>query len=215
VTEDSESPLWVPPLSLVVLAFSVWLLSFPPHFIAAEPILPFALTGQAFLLIFVIRAFCYWPTFTRWVGSMPIPHRVLFFVLIGSMIAGHFTLQNRAYYPYVSWFIFPGVHEVDPVTCEQFIATTASGRKVRLVVEQLYPSIVQIYPLDDQYHYPPDKIELLAHAMARSYSARHASDPVKSIDAVMMSVQLHPPSGESRAEPSCQLLKRYDISSGQ
>ncbi len=215
MTEDSESPLWLPPLSLVVLAFTVWMLSFPPSFVAKEAILPFALTGQAFLLIFVIRAFCYWPAMTRWVASMPIPHRVIFFVLIGTMIIGHYTLRNRTYFPYVSWFIFPGVHEVDPVTCRELIATTASGKKVRLLVEQLYPSIVQVYPLDDQTHYPPDKLELLARAMAMSYSTRHADDPVKRIDVMVMSVQLHPPAGESRAQPSCQLLKRYDISSGQ
>ena len=28
-----------------------------------------------------------------------------------------------------------------------------------------------------------------------------------------MAIKLHPPAGESRAEPSCELLKRYDISS--
>jgi hypothetical protein len=215
VTKDSDSPLWLPPISLVVLGVSVWLLSFPPKVLLPDSILPFALTGQAFLLIFVIRAFCYWPPMVRWVGSMPFVHRAMFFVLIGSMIVGHFTLRNRTFYPYVSWFIFPGVHEIDPVTCREFIAATASGKKVRLLVEQLYPSIVQVYPLDDASHYPPDRLELLARAMARSYSARHADDPVKRVDLVVMSVQLHPPAGESRAQPSCQLLKRYEISSGQ
>jgi len=216
VTEvDSESPQWAPPLSLLVLALSVWLLSFPPKFLLPQAILPFALTGQAFLLIFVIRAFCYWPSMRGWIGAMPVPHKVMFFALIGSMIIGHFTLHNRTFYPYVSWFIFPNVREVDPVTCRELIATTTSGKKVRLLVEQVYPSIVQIYPLDDQSHYPPDKLELLARAMAKSYSLRHANDPIKSIDVVTMAVQLHPPAGESRAEPSCQLLKRYEISSGQ
>ena len=215
MTEDSESPLWLPPLSLVVMALSIWLLSFPPQLLSPYPLSPPAITVQALLLIIVLRAFCYWPPMVRWVGSMPVPHRVVFGVLIGTMILGHYSLNSRSHYPYIAWEIFPKVREDNPVTCRELIATTASGKKVRLLVEQLYPSIVQVYPLDDPYHYPPDKLELLARAMAKSYSGRHADDPIKGIDVMVMSVQLHPPAGESRDQPSCQLLKRYDISSGQ
>jgi hypothetical protein len=36
---------------------------------------------------------------------------------------------------------------------------------------------------------------------------------VQQIDLVLQAVELHPPANESRAQPSCELLKRYDISS--
>jgi hypothetical protein len=206
---------WRPPLSLIGMAFCVWLISFPPKWLSPHPLQPFTITGQALLLFMVLRAFCYWPPMIRWVKSMPVPHRAIFALLIGTMIIGHFTLKNRAYFPYVSWFIFPSVREEDPVTCREFIATTASHKKVRLVVEQLFPSIIQIYPLDDAEHYPPEKLDLLAHAMAKTYNEHHPNDPVCRVDLLVMAVQLHPPTEESRALPSCQLLKRYDISSGQ
>jgi len=215
MTEDEDPLPWLPPVSLFAVGFITWLISFPPTVISPHALVPFFITGQALCVIILLRAFCYWPPMRRWVGSMPIPHRAIFALLISSMIIGHFTLTNRYHYPYISWFIFPSVREDDPVTCREFIATTDSGKKVRLLAEQIFPSIVQAFPPDDPVHYPPDKIDLFIHAMARSYSARHAADPVRSVDLVVMSVQLHPPAAESRAEPSCQLLKRYDFSSGR
>jgi len=173
---------------------------------------PLAVAGQAYLLLIVLLAFRYWPPMIRWVASMPVPHRAVFGVLIGSMILGHYTLNARAYFPFVAWEIFPFVHEDDPVTCREFIATTESGNKVRLLVEQLFPSIVQINPLDD---YSPEATEHLARALAQAYNGHHADDPVRRVDLLVMAVKLHPPAGESRAQPSCELLKRYDISSGR
>jgi hypothetical protein len=38
---------------------------------------------------------------------------------------------------------------------------------------------------------------------------------VRRIDLFVMAVQLHPPAGELRAQPSCELLKHYDISSSR
>ena len=215
MTKDSSPSLWLPPISLLVMALAIWLFSFPPKALSPFPLIPFAVTGQAALLFIFIRAFCYWPPFVRWVTAMPVPHRVIFAVIIGAMILGHFSLTPRTSYPFISWFIFPAVREEDPVTCREFIATTESGKKVRLLVEQLFPSIVQIYPLDDPAHYSPERLESLTYAMVRSYNRRHTGDPVCGVDLVLMSVQLHPPIGESRAQPSCQLLKRYEISSGQ
>jgi len=179
---------------------------------------PLKLAGQAYLLIVILLAFRYWPPMIRWVASMPVVHRVVFGVLIGCMILGHYTLNGRTYFPYVVWEIFPFAHENDPVTCREFIATTASGNKVRLLVEQLFPSIVQIDPLDaldNPKLYPPDTTEHLARALAKAYNEQHADDPVQRVDLMLMAVKLHPSANESRAQPSCELLKRYDISSGQ
>ena len=152
----------------------------------------------------------------HWVAAMPVAHRVVFGLLVGGMILGHYTLNGRAYFPFVVWEIFPFVHEDNPVTCRQFIATTANGTKVRLIVEQLFPSIVQVDPvdaLDNPRLYPPGTTEELVHALAKVYNERHPDNPVESVDLMLMSVQLHPPANESRAEPSCELLKQYEISS--
>jgi hypothetical protein len=208
--EESNEPQWLPPLSLVVLGLFVWVVSLSPW-----ALIPIRVTGQALLLIIALRAFCYWPPMVRWVTGMPAVHRTVFALVLGSMIFGHYTLNNRTYYPFVSWFIFPTVREDDPVTCREFIATTASGKQVRLIVEQLFPSIVQIFPLDDPNHYPPEKMEQLARALSRAYNQRHADDPVRTVDLTVMAVKLHPPASESRAEPSCQLLQRYEISSAR
>jgi len=208
MTTSEEKPLWLPPISLVIVPLCVVMVSFSPW-----RFIPFNVTGQALLLFIMLRAFCYWPPMVRWVKSMPVFHRAMFALLIGSMIVGHYTLDSRTFYPYVSWFIFPTVREDDPVTCREFIATTAGGKKVRLIVEQLFPSIVQIYPLDDPKQYTPAQLDHLAAALATAYNRRHADDPVRQVDLVVMAVKLHPPAAESRAEPSCQLLKRYDFSS--
>lgn len=110
------------------IALIIWLVSFA---------VPLKLAGQAYLLIIILLAFRYWPPMIRCVTSMPAPHRVVFGVLIGSMILGHYTLNGRTYFPFVVWEIFPFAREDDPVTCREFIATTESGNKVRLLVEQL------------------------------------------------------------------------------
>jgi len=185
------------------LALIIWLVSYA---------VPLTLAGQAYLLLIVLLAFRYWPPMIRWVASMPVTHRVVFGVLIGSMILGHYTLNGRTYFPYVVWEIFPFAHEDDPVTCREFIATTESGNKVRLLVEQLFPSIVQIGPLDG---YSAETTEHLARVLAKAYNQQHPGDPVWRVDLMVMAVKLPPPAGESRAQPSCELLKRYDISSGQ
>jgi hypothetical protein len=180
--------------------------------------IPLRLAGQAYLLLIILLAFRYWPPLVRWVKSMPVVHRVVFGLLIGLMILGHYTLNGRTFFPYVTWEIFPFVNETNPVTCREFIATTASGKKVRLLVEQLFPSIVQIGRLEDLDNtdfYPPDTTERLVHAMAKVYNAHHTGDPVQYVDLMLMAVPLHPPANESRAEPSCELLNSYDISSGR
>ena len=201
---------WLPPISLLAIALIIGMISF-----SSSRFSPISITGQALLLIIVLRAFCYWPPMVRWVASMPVPHRTVFAVLVGAMILGHYTLNARAYFPYVAWEIFPFVSEHDPVTCREFIATTAAGKKVRLLVEQLFPSIVQIYPLDDSDHYPPDKLERLARILAQAYNERHSADPVTSVELVALSVKLHPPADQSGNSPTCELLKRYDISSAR
>jgi hypothetical protein len=185
------------------IALIIWMVSYA---------VPLTLAGQAYLLLIVLLAFRYWPPMIRWVTSMPVPHRVVFGVLIATMILGHYTLNGRTYFPYVAWEIFPFVNERDPVTCRQFIATTESGNKVRLLVEQLFPSIVQIDPLDS---YSPEATEHLARALAKVYNEHHAGDPVRRVELFVMAVKLHPPANESRTQPSCELLKRYDVSSDQ
>jgi len=191
------------------LALIVWMVSFA---------VPLKLAGQAYLLIVILLAFRYWPPMMRWVASMPVAHRVVFGVLVGAMILGHYTLNSRTYFPYVAWEIFPFVREDDPVTCREFVATTIKGTKVRLLVEQLFPSIVQLMPvesLDDPRYFPPGTTEHLARVLAKAYNERHPDDPVWRVDLMALAVMLHPPAGESRGQPSCELLQRYDILSDQ
>jgi len=202
-----------PALAAAIIAVSVATIIYQISFAV-----PLRLAGQGYMMILILLAFRYWPPMIRWVKSMPVVHRVVFAVLIGSMIAGHYTLNGRTYFPYVTWEIFPFVNERDPVTCRAFIATTNSGHKVRLLVEQLFPSVVQIDPvemMDDPHYYPPGTTEHLARTLAKVYNELHADDPVWRVDLMLLAVQLHPPAGESRANPSCELLQRYDISSGQ
>jgi hypothetical protein len=205
-------PKWFPPLSLAVCATMIALGSFVWHFV------PLRVTGQAFLLVMILHAFCYWPPMVRLVAGMPVLHRIVFGVLLGAMILGHYSLNGRSYFPFVTWEIFPVVDSDNPVTCNEFIATTNDGSKVRLLVEQLFPSIVQIAPasaFDDTRYYPPETTAHLAQAMAKIYNQHHPGNPVFRVDLMRLSVDLHPPASESRAHPSCELLKTFDVSSGQ
>jgi len=211
-----------PALAWSIIAFClatiVWLISFSPW-----PMIPFRIAGQAWLILVILFAFRYWPPMVRLVLSMPVAHRVVFGVLIAGMITGHYTLNGRTYFPYVNWAIFPNVDNANPVTSDEFVATTQAGHKVRLLPEQLFPSIVQIDRVEDiqnseseaSGYYPAGTTEKLAHALAQAYNEHHPADPVWRVDLMRLSVQLHPPADESRANPSCELLKRYDISSGQ
>jgi hypothetical protein len=189
------------PVIVACIALIIWKISF---------VIPLLVAGQAYLLIIVLLAFRYWPPMIRLVKRMPIPHRMVFGLLIGGMIIGHFTLSSRKYFPFVAWEIFPVVREEDPVTCREIIATTASGKNVRLLVEQLIPSIVQ-------FNLPADPVatKRLIVALAKIYNEKHADDPVRHVDLMLMAVKLHPSPNESRFQPSCELLKRYDISSGR
>jgi hypothetical protein len=205
-----RAPFWLPPISLVAIGLVVGLISVAWHFV------PIAITGQLFLLIILLRAFAYWPPMRRWFAAMPVAHRIVIGLLLGGMILGHYSLNGRGYFPFIVWEIFPSAHEVDPVKCREFIGTTASGAKVRLLAEQQFPSIVQIDPvdaLDDPRLYPPGTTEELARALAKMYNDHHASDPVQSVALMETAVELHPPANESRDQPSCQLLKHYDVSS--
>jgi hypothetical protein len=184
----------------------IWLASFSPW-----RLVPFSLAAQAYLTIGMLLAFRYWPPMFRLVASMPVVHRVVFGALIGGMILGHYTLNGRTYFPFVVWAIFPHVEDKPgTVTAREFMATTANGARVRLIVEQLFPSLVQVDRLDTM---SPELTAQLAHVLAKEYNKHHAGDPVRQVDLMDMTVLLHPPANESRAEPSCELLKHYDVSS--
>jgi len=193
---------------VVLVGALIWGISFSPlRFV------PFALAGQAYAMIAILLAFRYWPPMFRLVASMPAAHRVVFAGLIGGMILGHFTLNGRSYYPFIVWEIFPHAAETDgTVSAHEFIATTANGTKVRLIAEQLFPSLVQIDRVETM---SPVLTEKLARVLAKKYNQFHADNPVRQVDLMNMVVQLHPPANESRAEPSCELLKHYDVSSDQ
>jgi hypothetical protein len=203
----SARPYWIPPLSFVAITFIICVISF------FKPLVPLAVTGQLLLLLIILRAFWYWPPMHRCLHSMPAAHVIVFSVLLGAMILGHYSLNSRAYFPYIAWEIFPFMREEDPVACRELIATTASGKKERLLVEQLFPSITQFnLPLDEKGA-PLPSMNALVQALARVYGERHADDPVRRVDLVVLSVPLHPPAGESNHQPSCEFIKSYDITS--
>ena len=191
---------------LVLASAIIWTVSFSPW-----RVVPFSLAGQAYLTIAILLGFRYWPPMFRLVGAMPVAHRVVFGVLIGGMILGHYTLNGRTYFPFVVWEIFPHAEEKHGmVNAHEFVATTANGTKVRLIAEQLFPSLVQIDRIDTM---SPELTEKLARVLAQKYNQLHADNHVRHVELMYMIVQLHPPANESRAEPSCELLKHYNVSS--
>jgi len=191
---------------VILVSLLIWGISFSPlRFV------PFALAEQAYLMIAILLAFRYWPPMFRLVGSMPVAHRLVFGALISGMILGHYSLNGRSYYPFIVWGIFPHAAENhDTVNAYEYIATRADGTKVRLIAEQLFPSLVQIDRVDTM---SPVLTEKLARVLAKKYNEYHANNPVRQVDLMNMIVQMHPPANESRAEPSCELLKHYDVSS--
>ncbi len=161
--------------------------------------------GQICALAAIALGFRYAPPVTGWLARLPVPHRVVFALLIAGVIAGHFTFDGRKYFPFVSWEIFSIMREEDPVTCREFAAVTASGKNVRLLVEQLFPSIVQFNPPADN---ESAAMTRLVDALRKAYDGRHPGDPVRRVDLVRISVRLQPGGNP----PSCELLKRYDFS---
>jgi hypothetical protein len=209
-----RAPWWFPPISYVGLAAGVYVVSFfhlPPHKTA---LLPFAITGQVVLLLVMVRVLWKWPPFAAWLAGMPWVHRIVFGVLMLGMFWGHYTFNGRTYFPFVVWEIFPHAEgNIDVVTAQQFYGKTASGKKVRLLVEREFPSIIQIDRIETlDSAYGPGTTDDLALALAKMYNANHPGDPVRAVDLVEASVNLHPPIGESRNEPSWKLLKSYDVS---
>ena len=146
---------------------------------------------------------------------MPWAHRIVFGVLVGGMALGHYTFNGRTYFPFVVWEIFPHAEgNSDVVKAQQFFGKTADGQKVRLLAEQLFPSIIQIDRVEAlDADYGGGTTDDLALALAKMYNAHHPAAPVREVDLVEVAVNLHPPAGESRTEPSCELLKTYDVSS--
>jgi hypothetical protein len=144
----------------------------------------------------------------RWIRRMPLAHRVVFFIAVGAMLAGNFARDSRAFFPFVQWDIFAFAREEDPITCREFWAATASGGGVRLLAEQLFPSIVQFNP-PAQDHSPA--MTHLVEALANQYNRQHPRDPVRQVDLVSVAVKLHP--GAPPAPPACRILAHYEISS--
>jgi hypothetical protein len=168
------------------------------------------LIAEIYAIIIVVLAFRYWPPMTRWFIGMPVPHRVIFIALLGAMLVGHLTVKGRTWFPFVSWEIFSIARQDDPVSCREFIATTDDGKSVRLIVEQLFPSIVQFNPPDDN---DSSAMTRLVDALAKTYDQQHPTDLVRRVDLMQFSVKLHPSSAESDHSPTCELLKSYDVSS--
>jgi len=202
MNDESRPFRWLPPVSLVAIGVLVAATTF----LAPGSL---RITGQAVAIILALRLFCVWPPMVRWFGTMPIPHRCVLGFLLWGVVAGHFTISASAYYPFVAWEIFSFADERDPVTCQQFMATTASGKQTRLIMEQFFPSVVQMDSLEDPRHFKPETIERLARVLAKAYNARHPEDPVRRIDLVKLSVPLHPSPGDTPFK--CELLNSYDF----
>jgi len=166
---------------------------------------------QIYAVTALFIAFRSAPPVVRWLAGLPLIHRTILYVLLTAVAAGHlFSFSTRTYFPFVAWDIFAAVSEQETVFCRELVGTTADGKPVRLLVEQLFPSVVQFdLPSKDE----PEKMNSLVAALAKAYNARHAADPVREIDLMLMAVKLHPPPGQSHSQPSCELLQRYDISS--
>lgn len=164
---------------------------------------------EIFALTALLIAFRATPSVAHWLAGLPLIHRAIFYLLLAAVVAGHFTSNTRTYYPFVAWDIFAATSNQETVFDRELLGTTAHGKSVRLLVEQLFPSIVQFdLPKND-----PAKMDLLVAALAKAYNAQHGDDPVREVDLMLMAVKLHPKSGQSHNQPSCELLQRYDVSS--
>lgn len=169
-----------------------------------------ALLFEAYVLAAIFVAFRAASPVARWLSGLPVIHQVVFYALLAAVVVGHFTSNKRSYFPFVAWDIFSAVSPQDTVTCSELIGTTADGKSVRLLAEQLFPSIIQFdFPPQNE----PDKMARLVTALAKAYNTHHAADPVREVDLMLMAVKLHPPPGQSNSQPSCEFLQRYDISS--
>ena len=166
-----RAPWWFPPISFVGIAVVVCFFSFFYHFV------PLAVTGQLCLLVIIVRAFCYWRPMQQWIAGMPVAHRLVFGGLIGAMVLGHYSLNGRTFFPFVVWEIFPHAEKGGPVMARELIGKTASGAKVRLLVEQQFPSIVQVDRLEDM---SPQTTDALAASIQqlRDMVGRHLRSPV-------------------------------------
>jgi hypothetical protein len=171
------------------------------------PIRGFIFQIYALAAIFVALRAC--PPIARWLAATPIVHRIILYALLIAVVAGHFKEDKTTYFPFVTWDIFSAVNEQETVFCDELVGTTASGKQIRLVVEQLFPSIVQF---DLPAHDEPLKMERLVKVLAAEYNRHHAADPVREVDLFLMAVKLHLPPGQSRVQPSCELLHRFDLS---
>ena len=164
---------------------------------------------QIFAVAAVLVALNTAPPIARWLAATPVAHRVVLYLLPAAVVAGHFTLQQTRFYPFVVWDIFASVSGQETVFCRELIGTTASDKQVRLLVEQMYPSIVQFnLPSEEE----PAKMDLLVATMVKTYNAQHPSDPLREVDLMLMAVKVHLPPGETRSQPSCELLHRFDLS---
>ena len=164
---------------------------------------------QIFAVAAVLVALHRTPSISRWLAATPLPHRIVLYSLLAAVVAGHFTLQQKRYFPFIVWDIFSSVSDQETVFCRELIGTTSSDKQVRLLVEQLYPSIIQFdLPSDKE----PAKLNLLVAAMVKTYNAQHPSDPLREVDLMLMAVKVHLPPGETRSQPSCELLQRFDLS---
>jgi hypothetical protein len=191
------------PRLVLVFALGALLFSAAVLFVLLWPI--HRIAGQAYALIALLLAFRFSPPVSHWLENMPKEHRLVLALLLGGLIVGHFTLQPYKFFPFVSWEIFPFVREEDPVTCRQFQATTASGKSVRLLAEQLFPSIVQFNPPAEN---DSPAMTHLVQSLAGMYNRHHPGDPVRRVDLVQVSIPLH-----SAKFPPCELLNHYEISS--
>lgn len=164
---------------------------------------------QIFAVAVILAVLHAAPPIRRWLAGTPVAHRAVLYLLLAAVVAGHFTLQQRRYFPFVVWDIFSSVSDQETVFCRELIGKTASDKQVRLLVEQLYPSIIQFdLPSDKE----PAKMDRLVAAMAKTYNAQHPSDPLREIDLMLMAVKVHHPPEETRSQPSCELLQRFDLS---
>jgi hypothetical protein len=121
----------------------------------------------------------------QFLSGMSWTHRLVVVALLGGIIWGHFDRRND-YFPFVTWQLFSDARQDDPVVEDEFIGTTRDGKSVRLLVEQLFPSVTW-------FQIPTDSVvrSHLARVLAERFNSSHA-DPVERIDLVRASAKLRP-----------------------
>ncbi len=152
------------------------------------------------------------PPVFRLIKQMSPAHLVVMILCVGSFLVGHLWISSRATFPIMSWYIFTGPNDFDEVRCREMFGVFKDGKEKRLLVEQIFPSIVQFnLPIDSVDGKRSPSMPRIIFAIGAEYNRLHPDNPVIRVDLRELVVPVRPSSPEQK--PSWTSLESYTISS--